>query len=105
VNGARCAQRPGEIGALEVGRRADMVLFDTARPEWQPLYNPVANLVYSATGRSVDTVIVDGRVLVEGGRALTLDEGAIIEEARGRAPGILAKTKLAALVAPKWPVS
>ncbi|HLF48865.1 MAG TPA: amidohydrolase, partial [Methylomirabilota bacterium] len=81
------------------------VLFDTARPEWQPLYNPVANLVYSATGRSVDTVIVDGRVLVEGGRALALDESAIIEEARRRAPGILAKTKLAALVAPKWPVS
>ncbi|MEK7714476.1 MAG: amidohydrolase family protein, partial [candidate division NC10 bacterium] len=104
VNGARCAQRAGEIGALEVGRRADLVLFDTARPEWQPLYNPVANLVYSATGRSVDTVIVDGRVLVEGGRALTLDEDAIIEEARRRAPGILARTGLADLVAPKWPV-
>lgn len=105
VNGARRAQRAGEIGAIEVGRRGDLVLFDTARPEWQPLYNPVANLVYSATGKSVDTVIVDGRVLVEGGRALTLDEGAIIEEARRRAAGILAKTKLGALVAPKWPVS
>ncbi|MGH7275892.1 MAG: amidohydrolase family protein, partial [Candidatus Rokuibacteriota bacterium] len=104
VNGARCAQWAGEIGALEVGRRADLVLFDTARAEWQPLYNPVANLVYSATGRSVDTVIVDGRMLVEGGRALTLDEGAIIEAARRRAPGILAKTKLAATIAPKWPV-
>src|SRR5574341_863667 len=99
VNGARCAQRAGEIGALEVGRRADLVLFDTGRPEWQPLYNPVANLVYSATGRSVDTVIVDGRVLVEGGRALTLDEGAILEEARRRAPSILARTKLAGRVA------
>jgi 5-methylthioadenosine/S-adenosylhomocysteine deaminase len=105
LNGARCALRAEEIGALEAGRRADLVLFDTARPEWQPLYNPVANLVYSATGKSVDTVIVDGRVLVEGGRALTLDEGAIIEEARRRAPGILVKTKLGALVAPKWPVS
>ncbi|OGL11029.1 MAG: hypothetical protein A3F92_05280 [Candidatus Rokubacteria bacterium RIFCSPLOWO2_12_FULL_71_22] len=105
LHGARCALRGDEIGALEVGRRADLALFDTARPEWQPLYNPVANLVYSATGKSVDTVIVDGRVLVEGGRALTLDEGAIIEEARRRAPGILAKTKLGDLVAPKWPVS
>ena len=104
VHGARCALRGEEIGALEVGRRADLVLFDTARPEWQPLYNPVANLVYSATGRSVDTVIVDGRVLVEGGRALTLDEGAILEEARRRAPAILARTKLGALVASKWPV-
>ena len=68
------------------------------------LAGKVANLVYSVTGKSVDTVIVDGRVLVEGGRALTLDENAIIEDARRRAPGILAKTKLAATIAPKWPV-
>lgn len=104
VNGARCALQAGELGALEVGRRADLVLFDTARAEWQPLYNPVANLVYSATGRSVDTVIADGRVLVEGGRVLTLDEPAILEAARQRAPGILARTGLAAAVAPRWPV-
>ncbi len=104
VHGARCALMEQEIGALEVGRRADLVLFDAARPEWQPLYNPVANLVYSATGRSVHTVIVDGRVLVEGGRALSLDEPAIVEEARRRAPGILARTGLAAAIAPRWPV-
>jgi cytosine/adenosine deaminase-related metal-dependent hydrolase len=104
VHGARCALRAGDIGALEVGRRADVVLFDTERPEWQPLHNPVSNLVYSATGRSVDTVIVDGRVLVESGRALTLDEPAIIREARRRAPGILERTKLGPVVAPRWPV-
>lgn len=74
------------------------------RAEWQPLYNPVANLVYSATGRSVDTVIADGRVVVEGGRALTLDEPAIIAAARRRAPGILSRTGLGATVAPRWPV-
>ncbi len=105
VHGARCALRETEIGALEVGRRADLVLFDTARPEWQPLYNPVANLVYSATGRSVDTVIVDGRVVLDAGRVVTLDEAAIIDEARRRAPGILERTGLAAAVAPRWPVA
>jgi 5-methylthioadenosine/S-adenosylhomocysteine deaminase len=105
LNGARCALREAEIGSIEPGKRADLVLFDTARPEWQPLYNPVANLVYSATGKSVETVIVDGRVLIEGGRVVTLDEGAIIEAARRRAPEILDKTKLGALVAPRWPVS
>jgi 5-methylthioadenosine/S-adenosylhomocysteine deaminase len=104
VNGARASLREDEIGALEVGRRADLVLFDTARPEWQPLYNPVANLVYSATGKSVDTVIVEGRVLVEGGRVLTLDEDAILETVRRRAPGVLEKTGLGAAVAPRWPV-
>jgi 5-methylthioadenosine/S-adenosylhomocysteine deaminase len=104
VNGARCALRGDALGALEAGRAADLVLFDARRPEWQPLYNPVANLVYSATGRSVDTVIVGGRVVVEGGRALTLDEAEIVEEARRRAPGILARTGLAARVLSRWPV-
>jgi len=105
VLGARCALRDDEIGALEPGRRADLVLFDAARPEWQPLYNPVANLVYSATGRSVHTVIADGRVVVEGGRVLTLDAAAIVEAARTRAPAILERTGLGAAAAPRWPVT
>ena len=104
INGARCALRESEVGSIEAGKYADLTIFDTRRPEWQPLYNPVANLVYSATGKSVDTVIVGGRVLVESGRALTLDEDAIIEAARRRAPGILEKTGLRQRVAPKWPV-
>lgn len=104
VHGARCALRADEVGALEPGRRADVVLFDALRPEWQPLYNPVANLVYSATGKSVDTVIVDGRVLVEGGRALTLDEDAIVAEARRQAPRILERTGFGARIASRWPV-
>ena len=56
------------LGAIEVGKKGDLVLFDTRRPEWRSLTDPVRNLVYSATGDSVDTVIVDGRVVVEGGR-------------------------------------
>ncbi|MGH7907822.1 MAG: amidohydrolase family protein [Candidatus Binataceae bacterium] len=104
INGARCALRDREIGSIEPGKCADFTLFDTRRAEWQPLYNPVANLVYSATGKSVDTVIVNGRVLMENGRVLTLDEDAIIESAIRRTPEILRKTRLAALSAPKWPV-
>ena len=53
------------IGSIEVGKRADLVLFDTMRPEWRTLFNPVNNLVYSADGRSVHTVIVNGRVVVQ----------------------------------------
>lgn len=104
VKGARCALSERELGSIEVGKRADLVLFDTRRPEWQPLYNPVANLVYSATGKSVESVIVDGEVVMEGARVLTLDEPAIIEAARRRAPGILNKTGLRERVALRWPV-
>ena len=52
INGARCVGLEDEIGSVEVGKQADLVLFDTRWPEWQPLYNPVSNLVYSATGNS-----------------------------------------------------
>src|SRR5262249_22587959 len=61
--GARAVGLGDELGSIEPGKRADLVLFDTRRPEWQALFNPVNNLVYNADGRSVHTVIVDGRVV------------------------------------------
>ncbi len=59
---------------------ADLTLFDTQMPQWQPLYNPISNLVYSATGASVDTVICDGQVLLEDKKVLTLNEPEIFRE-------------------------
>jgi 5-methylthioadenosine/S-adenosylhomocysteine deaminase len=104
VNGAACAWWEDEIGSLEVGKKADLTIFDTRRPEWQPLYNPVANLVYSATGSSVETVFVDGRVVVDGGRVLTLDEDEIYQAVHRLMPGILDKTGLRDVIAPRWPI-
>ena len=103
-NGARCALWEQEIGSLEVGKKADLTLFNTLTPQWQPLYNPLSNLVYSATGSSVDTVLCDGKVLVEGGKVLTIDETKVYEEVRRLIPGILDKTNLAEKIKPKWPV-
>ena len=69
------------LGAIEVGRRADLVLFDTSRPHWRSLTDPVRNLVHSATGDSVDTVIVDGQIKVEGGQPTFIDDlWALIEQ-------------------------
>ena len=61
LNGAKAALMGDRLGSIAVGKDADIVLFDTQRPEWQPLINPVANLVYSATGDSVRDVFVAGR--------------------------------------------
>src|SRR5256885_740725 len=63
-----------EIGAIEAGKRADLVLFDTRRPEWQALWNPVNNLIYNTDGRSVHTVVIDGRVVVDDYRQTFVDE-------------------------------
>ena len=74
VLGAQALGVGNQQGSIEPGKRADFVLFDTERPEWQALFNPVNNLVYSADGRSIHTVIVDGRVVVENHRQSFVDE-------------------------------
>jgi cytosine/adenosine deaminase-related metal-dependent hydrolase len=64
----------GKVGAIEVGFEADIVMFDGTRPAWRSLKEPVRNLIYSASGDSVDTVIIDGVVRVEGGLAVFIDD-------------------------------
>ena len=54
-----------EIGSLEVGKKADVVLLDLRRPHLYPLNMPVFRLIYFANGNDVDTVIVDGRIALQ----------------------------------------
>ena len=72
--GAEALGLGDELGSIEAGKKADLVLFDTQRPEWQALFNPINNLVYNADGRSVHTVIIDGRVVVDAYRQSFVDE-------------------------------
>ncbi len=104
IGGARCVLLEEDIGSIEPGKCADLVLFDARRPEWQPLHNPVSNLVYSATGKSVHTVIVGGRVVVEGGRVLTVEEDALIDAVERRGEALLDRSGLRSAAAPRWPV-
>jgi 5-methylthioadenosine/S-adenosylhomocysteine deaminase len=104
INGARCALWEKEIGSLEAGKKADVTIFNTRTPQWQPLYNPISNLVYSATGASVDTVLCDGKILMEGRELKTLNEEEIYAQVDRLMPGILEKTKLAEKVKPRWPI-
>lgn len=80
LNGAASLLMEDAIGSIEVGKKADLTLFDCHRPEWLPMINVVNNLVYSADGRSVDTVLVDGRVVVEAGRITSFDEDELYRE-------------------------
>ncbi|MBI1963900.1 MAG: amidohydrolase family protein, partial [Candidatus Rokubacteria bacterium] len=87
LRGAEALLLDRAIGSIEPGKRADLVLYDLDVPEWRPLLNPVNNLVYAATGASVRTVLIDGRVVLDDGRLTTLDETALYErvERLGRA--------------------
>jgi 5-methylthioadenosine/S-adenosylhomocysteine deaminase len=68
-----------KVGLLDPGYKADLILLKTDRPHLQPLYNPVSQLVYAATGGDVDTVWVNGRTIMENRRMLTVDEEEIYE--------------------------
>ncbi|MBI2185373.1 MAG: amidohydrolase family protein, partial [Thaumarchaeota archaeon] len=104
INGANCLLQDKVTGSLEVGKRADILLFDTKRPEWTPLLNPVSNLIHSACGDSVDTTIVDGKVLMQGRKLLVADENEIIEKAQKSAEEVLVRSGFEKVVRPAWPI-
>jgi 5-methylthioadenosine/S-adenosylhomocysteine deaminase len=82
--GARALDLDGEIGSLEPGKRADLIVVRAdglhQQPQ-RPADNPYSLLVYSTRASDVETVIVDGRVVVRGGRVLTLDEAEVVAAA------------------------
>ena len=70
-----------EIGSLEVGKKADIIILDLHRPHLQPIYNIVSNLVYSATGADVRDVIIDGKLVMQDRKLLTIDEETVLQKA------------------------
>jgi cytosine/adenosine deaminase-related metal-dependent hydrolase len=90
--GARALGMEDEIGSIEVGKWADLVLFDTRRAEWRALLDPVNNLIYSADGRSVRTVIAGGRVVVDEGRVTFGDEARVADKVQELGEALLART-------------
>ena len=94
LGGPRSMGLQDQIGSIEVGKRADLVLHDTDRPEWRPLLNVVNQLVWSADGRGVHTVVVDGRIVVEDGHMTTIDEAALWSEAQRRGEAIVGRSGL-----------
>ena len=71
-----------DVGRLQAGDKADIVLFSMHGAAWTPCYNPVSLLAYAAKSSSVDTVMVDGKLLMENGALKTLDEEHILFEAQ-----------------------
>ena len=82
VNGAKAIGREGELGVIREGAIADLILINLNEPQFLPANNIISGLVYSSQGSEVDTVIVDGRILMENRRLTTIDEARVYDEIR-----------------------
>ena len=71
-----------EIGSLEAGKKADVVLIDLDEPNAVPMYDVYAQIAYSLKGSDVGTVIIGGRVVMRDRKLLTVDEPRVLEKAR-----------------------
>lgn len=101
--GAEACCLGNELGSIEPGKKADLVLFDTRRPEWRSLFDPVNNLIYSADGRSIHTVVVDGRVVIQNYRQNFVDEAKLLDKVEEIGHAILARTPDVSF-SPRWPI-
>ena len=94
IDGAKALGMDDQIGSLEVGKKADFVLWDLDHPEWIPYGDPLSALVWSASTASVHETWVDGRPCFRNGRVISIDEAALHVEARRRAAGIRTRAGL-----------
>ena len=80
--GARALGMSAQIGSLEPGKRADVIVVGMSAARQTPMYNPLSHLVYATRGDDVRTTIVNGQVLMRDKKVLTLNEASVLAEAR-----------------------
>lgn len=81
IDGAAALGMADEIGSIEVGKQADLILVDLFKPHMVPMTMPLYRLACFANGADVDTTIVAGRILMQDRKLVGIDEGAVLEEA------------------------
>jgi 5-methylthioadenosine/S-adenosylhomocysteine deaminase len=82
IDGARALHMEKEIGSLEAGKKADVVLISLDEPNAVPMYDIYAQIAYSLKGSDVESVIIGGRVVMRDRKLLTVDEARVLEKAR-----------------------
>jgi len=82
IDGARALHMEKEIGSLEAGKKADVILISLDEPNAVPMYDVYAQIAYSLKGSDVETVVIGGRVVMRARKLLTIDESGALERAR-----------------------
>ncbi|KAF3935896.1 Imidazolonepropionase [Dactylellina cionopaga] len=104
INGAKALGLEKDIGSLEIGKKADFVAIDLRQLHLTPSFDPVSTIVYTATGRDVEMVVVDGKVLVRDGKLVTMNEKEVMEKAQKHAREIIERAGLKQAIKGRWPV-
>ena len=87
-NGAAALGLGDEIGAIEVGKKADLILLDGGAPNLAPVIDGYGIVVHGASGLNVDSVVIDGKILLRDGRPVGFDGAAIVAEAQAVAESL-----------------
>ncbi len=96
INGAKVLGMDKLIGSLEKGKAADMIIIDLKRPEVYPLYDNIySSIVYSMNSSAVNTVIINGKVVMDNRKILNIDEDKLLDEVQLLADSISKEMKLA----------
>ncbi len=82
IDGAKALGMDKITGSLEVGKKADIIIMGLNKPHLTPLYNEYSHLVYAANGADIDTVIINGKVVMENRQLLTIDETEVMQRVR-----------------------
>ena len=90
IGGARALGMDKQIGSLEPGKRADVIIVSMSAARQTPMYDPLSHLVYVTRGDDVQTTIVNGRVLMRDRKVLTLDQAAVLRDAKKWASSVSA---------------
>jgi cytosine/adenosine deaminase-related metal-dependent hydrolase len=102
INGSRALGWDDIVGGLQVGKEADITVFDATDFDWRPLHNPVANLVYGATGHSVHTVLIGGDVVLDNKTLTWADPDELREQVEAIDRRVLSEIGIDPK--PQWPV-
>jgi 5-methylthioadenosine/S-adenosylhomocysteine deaminase len=91
LNGAKAYGMDQETGSLKAGKKADITIMNLKRSYATPYVDPIMAMVYYLNGGDVDTVIVDGKIVMEEGVIKTVDEGRVIEMVQERAADLTSR--------------
>lgn len=94
INGAKCALLDKEIGSLEVGKKADMIILNPNTIHSLPMHNPIGNIVYAMSSENIESTICDGKWLMKEKEILVLDESKLLDKVKEQAKKIREKANI-----------